>query len=137
MADGQLHKDFQKFIKPCHWQRIESGLTSLGIPDHNYCLQGHEGWVENKWTSSWKVTVRGDQVGWIERRARAGGRVFVAVKQTGLKRHDLWLLKPDAARMLHDKMRLDNLPGSLVLVHSTGGPAAWDWDAVRRSMIMG
>ena len=135
MADGGLHKDFQKHIKPCHWQRIESGLTSQGIPDHNYCLEGHEGWIENKATSSWKVRVRGDQVGWIERRARNKGRVFVAVKQTGLKRNDLWLLRWDAARLLHDGMRLDNLPPSSVLVHSTGGPAEWDWDAVKKELM--
>jgi len=137
MADGGVHKEFQRFIKPAHWQRIESGMTSLGIPDHNYCVNGSEGWIENKWTDSWKVKVRGDQVGWAERRERNGGKVLMAVRQTGKdrggpKRDSLWLLNTGAFRLLHDGMRLDLLPSSLVLVRSEGGPASWDWAEVRK-----
>lgn len=134
MADGELHKFFKAHLKGFHYQRIESGGTALGIPDLNYCGGGAEGWIENKWTSSWKVKVRTEQVGWIEQRARYGGRVFIAVRQTGKDRNDLWLLAPGTARLLYDGMRLDLLPSSTVLVHSTGGPSSWDWAKVKECM---
>jgi hypothetical protein len=131
--DGDLRKIFQRYWREPHWQSIESGGTSAGIPDLNGCVDGREFWVEAKVTSSWKVNnVKPAQVGWIERRTRAGGRVFVAVRQRGAGRDVLWFLAPGATRMLKDGMRLDNLPGSVVLICSPGGPPQWDWESVKK-----
>lgn len=131
MIDGGLSKEFQKNIR-AHWQRIETGGTGLGIPDLNYCVIGKEGWIELKHTTSWKVRVRPDQCAWAERRARAGGRIFMAVRQQGAGRDDLWMLSSDAPRLLLKGMRLDLLPGSLVFYHGVGRP--WDWDRIQEIM---
>jgi Holliday junction resolvase len=137
-SDGGLGQLFQKHLPGADWQRIETGGTGLGIPDLNGCHAGVEVWVENKWTNGWKVKVRPEQVGWLERRARHGGRVFVAVRQTGpMGRDDLWLLHSDAARLLIDGVRLDLLPADLLLGRWSGGPAAWEWKPIHRILFEG
>jgi phytoene dehydrogenase-like protein len=60
-------------------------------------------------------TFRAEQVGWIERRHRVGGRVHVSVRQSGTRRDVIWLLSPLSARPLKDGLRLDRLPLGLVL----------------------
>ena len=71
-------------LRTVDWQSIESGLTGLGIPDLNGCVDGHEFWVECKATSAWAVAIDTEQIMWAERRIRHGGRVFLAVR----RRHD-------------------------------------------------
>jgi Holliday junction resolvase len=134
MSDGELRALYRRHLPFVDWQAIESPTTGGGIPDTNFAHGGVEGWVENKTTSSWKVKFRTEQIGWLERRARAGGRVTIAVRQRGRERDDLWLLLPWAARRLLDRERLDLLPSHLVLLHMTGGPSSWDWMRVLRGM---
>jgi hypothetical protein len=134
--DGGLRKLFQEHLKTPHWQAIETGGTGRGIPDLNGCLAGAEFWIELKCTHGWVVsTVQSEQVGWVERRERAGGRVFAAVRQMGRDRDVLWLLRPGALRALKDKTRLDELPGALLVGRWEGGPAHWDWNEVGRSLV--
>lgn len=129
MADGELHKFFKDHLVGVHWQRIETGSTGRGIPDLNGCLAGCELWIENKKADHWAVEIMPEQVGWIERRARAGGRVFIAVRRA---RTELWLLPPSAARVLATPRKgLRDLSQEQVLGRWAGGPKAWDWRAVR------
>ena len=65
-------------------QRVESGSTSEGIPDVNYCLRGVEGWLELKVGTITKrdphlvtLGLRPAQAFWLARRARAGGRASI------------------------------------------------------------
>jgi Holliday junction resolvase len=77
--DGGLRT---KFHQNCigDWQAIETGIIASGVPDSNFCINGIEGWIEFKQTSANAVGMRPEQVGWILRRCRAGGRVYIAVR---------------------------------------------------------
>lgn len=77
----KLHQSFLKIIRVgwnWHWQRIESNLTSQGIPDINICFGGKEFWIECKVED----TPSPLQYSWIEQRRRAGGIVFVVEKHS-------------------------------------------------------
>lgn len=105
--DGGLGKLFQDNIREAHWQRIESPLTGGGIPDLNGCMNGVEVWIENKKAKHWKVKFEQFQIGWAERRVRAGGNYFLAVRQIlnpkrGTPEDNLWLFKADALRRIEE-----------------------------------
>jgi hypothetical protein len=66
-----------------HFSRVESGATSAGIPDVDYCLNmGHEGHIELKYANLRmckgkimklkKNFIRPTQVKWFRDRAKAG-----------------------------------------------------------------
>lgn len=132
MIDGGLRQIFRHHLPTFDWQSIESGMTGLGIPDSNYCVDGVEGWVEYKLTSTSKVGLRSEQVGWLLRRSRAGGRTFIAIRY----RHS------GGPRRGEPVDRLFIYRGSQakkVLVHGltirplaswAGGPSRWSWDQV-------
>ena len=118
---------FRKHLIGVDWQAIESGTTGLGIPDLNGCVGGVEFWIEMKATTSWRLRISPQQVGWAERRARSGGRVFLAARAIGKARDDLWLYSGRVIRGLVTQ-RLDQVP---CLGHWSCGPAHWDWGQVR------
>jgi len=130
MIDGGLGKLLQEHLRDVHWQRIETGGTGRGTPDINGCWRGIEIWIELKQATHWQVEIQPEQVAWIERRARAGGRVFVMVRQ---KRTILWLLRPTAARCLIRGTRLDMIPDAIY--RGEGGPSAWQWQRLREAMF--
>jgi len=132
-TDAGLPSLIQTHLPEVDWARIETWAVGPGMPDLNGCLLGQEVWVECKSTYGWLVSkVRFAQVAWTERRTRAGGRCLVAVRQRGSRRDALWLLGPGSLRLLREKVRLDQLPGGLVLGTWGGGPKAWAWGEVRR-----
>lgn len=132
--DGGLRALFRANV-PGDWTSIESGSTGGGIPDSNYCLDGVEGWVEYKQTGGWAVTLRPEQVGWIARRVRNGGRVWVAVRQqapAGPRREArdaLWLFGGHLATLakMEGLRGLESRPDVHVWHH-----AGWDWQAIRK-----
>jgi hypothetical protein len=126
--DGGLRKLFSEKIAGVHWQPIETGGTGRGIPDMNGCRDEREIWIEFKKSDHWAVEVRPEQVAWIERRYRHGGRCYVAVRRAD---DELWLLAHGAARWLATPRRsLKDVPEALILGRWTGGLRAWDWEAV-------
>jgi len=135
-TDGDLRAIFARRILDAHWQSIETGGTGRGIPDSNYCLNsGEEGWVEFKKTTGWALSIQAEQIAWIERRARVGGRVFVAVRRktaggprAGKAVDQLWLLGPEAARL---RTVGPVLSAGLVRGCWDGGPARWNWLEIR------
>lgn len=146
-VDDGLRVIFRKHLPQFDWCTVESGTTGRGIPDSNYCARksknGHsdgvEGWIEYKATSAWAVTLRPEQVGWIARRTRYGGRVYIAVRRrhTGGKRlgaavDQLWLFKGVWAA----RAKQDGLRGAWTEMAEVwhGGPTRWDWDAVARTL---
>lgn len=132
MIDDGLRRLFHTNLRSFHWQAIESGLTGGGIPDSNYCIAGIEGWVEHKSTGTNKVPIAPDQVGWHLRRARAGGRTFIAVRhrhaggpRLGPPVDRLYLYQGVKAKELL-LTGLINRP----LDYWSGGPSVWDWEKV-------
>lgn len=131
--DGGLRKIFRARLPQVDWQSVETAMTGGGVPDANYCVDGFEGWIEYKKTSAWAVRVRSDQVGWIERRLRHGGRVLVAVRRQRDDADELWLLWGRAIRSIEERGLRAPYPPNLIGAWP-GGPGRWDWDAVLEAM---
>jgi hypothetical protein len=116
---------------------VETGITEGGIPDMNGCDAGVEFWVENKMTHGWQVDINTDQVGWLRRRSRKGGRCFVAVRrmcEKGPRREradELWLYRGEDAELLRDL----GLRGLFPLGSWVGGPSRWAWGEVERVLM--
>jgi hypothetical protein len=127
-VDAGLRKCIIGHTPQIHWQAIETGSTGRGIPDLNGCFRSFEIWIECKKADHWAVEVQPEQVGWAERRVRAGGTVFCAVRR--LPNDELWLLRHEALRKLREpKTGLRDLSPSLILGRWSGGPRQWAWAA--------
>lgn len=143
--DGGLSKLFQKHLPMVDWQSVETWSTGRGVPDLNYCYNGIEGWIELKFTTAWAVKIEPGQVAWIERRKRAGGRVFLAIRRKsapgprkGSGSDELWLLDHRAARELATPgISLSTLANNPILGFWEKGPASWDWEHVLEILIDG
>ncbi len=145
--DGGLRALFRQHLPAFDWVSIESGSTGGGIPDSNYCHQGAEGWIEFKQTSGHTCPLRAEQVGWILRRVRAGGRVFIALRQRAEAgprrpaRDALWLINGRWAK----EAKQFGVRGewtTVASVHATGclkvadgGPSSWDWRAIADTLV--
>jgi hypothetical protein len=89
MAEKDLSKMLMKKMKPFgHFVRIEN-MTGVGMPDVSYCVEGHEGFIENKWRERWPakpsdvVTLdhfTPQQRIWIRSRCAAKGKVWVLLE---------------------------------------------------------
>lgn len=151
-VDNGLRPLFRKHVpRPCHWQSVETGQIARGVPDSNFCADGVEGWIEMKATRGMSVHMRPEQIGWLLTRARHGGRTFVAVRRhviAGTRRNaadELWLFDGAAAEMLKTggmattaAAPSGSVPysrGRLLRGRWLGGPARWDWPAVRLAML--
>jgi len=131
--DGGLRQLFRAHLPAWHWTSIETGSTGRGIPDMEYCAPGGvTGWLELKHTAGYAVALAPEQVAWLTRRARAGGRAFIAVRRRapagprrGAACDELYLVAGAAAAGLKAQ-------GLGAVAHDTwaGGPAKWDWDAI-------
>ena len=136
MIDGGLRPIFGSHLRHFDWQSIESGMTGLGIPDSNYFVDGIEGWIEYKLSTSNKVKLRPEQVGWLTQRSRFGGRVFIAVRsrhawgpRKGGAVDELFLLfGRDAKEVLIRGLAFPPL------ARWTGGQARWDWPDIERRL---
>ena len=138
--DGDLRKTFRQHLPRVDWQAIETAMTGGGVPDVNYCVDGFEGWIENKRSTGWAVKIRPEQIGWIERRLRHGGHILLAIRRqlpAGPRRgpavDELWLFRGAAIRAIRD--------GGLNASKASdrhgvwdGGPGRWDWGAVLEAM---
>lgn len=140
--DDGLRAIFRDHLLGFDWTSIESGSTGGGIPDSNYCREGKEGWIEYKRTAGWAVTLEPEQVGWISRRVRNGGRVHVAVRRRheggprlGPPVDELWMFHGSGAK----EAKLYGLRGEWCTHHARrwiGGPTSgWDWQAVREFLL--
>lgn len=127
--DGGLRRLLRENLPTVHWCTVESGAIAPGTPDVNGCRHGSEFWIECKQTDGWAVTLRPEQVGWLMRRARAGGRVFVLVRRAS---SELWLLPGARA----DLLKAEGLRGSVApLGVWRGGPARWSWAEVEAQLV--
>lgn len=127
MKDGGLAQLFRKNMPKVHWQRIENTAGS-GVPDINGCFHC-EVWIEFKEARGKTIILRPEQVAWLMRRSRAGGRCFIAVRRK-TKRDDQLLLidGSDAFNLKEAKGRTGEVASMFL---GSGGPSKWDWDLVR------
>jgi hypothetical protein len=124
-----------------HVQAIETGGVGAGVPDLNVCIPGvGEVWIELKHTETRNAGLRPHQVSWISRRARAGGRVWIAVRYQhdgGPRRGDpcdeLWLISGAQVLQLHR----DGLSTELAWLVTQGGPRRWDWGRLTSILVSG
>jgi hypothetical protein len=115
---------FRQNLRQAQWTAIETGATSQGVPDHEYVFPGgHQGWVEFKSTNAWAVRLRPEQIGWLLRRSRLGGRCFVAVVRQG---HELSLI--DGAKA--DVLGASGLKAVVPVLWLPELP--WDWSQIQR-----
>jgi hypothetical protein len=133
-TDGGLAGLFQTHLPNFHFQRIETGGTGLGIPDLNYAGEGREGWIELKKSDAWAVDISPNQIGWAERRQRAGGKVLLAVRRKGrpypalaVDWESLWLFAAHEVRFVAEKGLLAAPP----LLKANGNPAKWPWPEIK------
>lgn len=137
-TDGGLRPLFHDRLRSgIMWQAIETGGTGRGIPDSYFCGQGVGcGWVEMKQTAAWNVGLSPEQVSWAKTNILRGGRVFLAVRRRhegGPRKGDpvdeLWLCSGWwNSHVAREGLRC---PDVTWLGVWGGGPARWDWSAVR------
>lgn len=141
MIDGGLRNLFHKHLKKygVHFQAIETGGTTRGVPDSNGCYNGVEFWVEFKKTSTYRVNLEAEQVAWHLQRSRAKGRVYVAVRRKRSKSKriiacdELWLfLGRDSARLQEGGLNVTSIQPLAIF---TGGPVGWPWPRILEILI--
>ena len=132
MADGRLRQILREFLPEMDWTSVETGGTAGGVPDCNFCFAGSEGWIECKLvTRGWKVSVRPSQVGWISRRCRHGGRVFLLTRRTVGDRDDLHVLD---GRLILDFSNANFSLQKFIMPTYRGGPREWPWQHLRKML---
>ena len=133
-TDGGLSDIFKKALPKVHWQRIETQMTGLGVPDMNGCFNGAEFWIEMKSTGADKVKIDKEQVAWAERRIRVGGKVLLAIRKhcsAGPRRQacdELHLFGGVDTRLVFLNGLKANKNRALGIWK--GGPSRWDWEIV-------
>lgn len=138
-ADGGLRTLFRQKFPDFMWQSIEVGTVGRGVPDSHYLAPGGlSGWVEFKATETYAAGLRPEQVAWLSRYGRLGGRACVAVR----RRHGGGLRRGEPVDELYvfgaaDAVRLDRegLLGPTPLLVCRGGVRRWDWDLVRSALL--
>lgn len=132
MPDSRLRTIFQRRLPDIVWQPIETPIAR-GIPDTNGILAGIEFWIEFKKAYGWRVRISPEQIAWTERRVRAGGRVFIAVRReaTGDSDEQLFLFAGSQVRQLATGSFEHLIP----LGRWWGRPQKWDWAAIRACLM--
>ena len=138
-VDDGLRALLREWIPEFQWTTVENGV-GRGCPDVEYCHRGAQGWIECKAASAWAVKMRPEQVAWLSRRAREGGRCWIAVRRHIDRRSsrvtpcdELWLIEGIAASKLAE-CGLNGLDARWVALRCGGGPSRWAWDAMRREL---
>jgi hypothetical protein len=131
MKDGDLRSLFRGQFKLWHWSSIETAGTASGVPDSEFCTPfGIQGWIEFKQTHINRVRLGPFQVGWIDKRSRYGGNVWIAVRrQPNSQREagidDLWLIHGSQVCALAEG-GLENI--TAMCWHD--GPNNWNWGEI-------
>ncbi len=137
--DGGLRRHFHQRLERVHLQAMELGVMGSGCPDTNGCADGTEFWIEYKHTASEGVVpLEPQQIGWILRRMRAGGRVFVAT----WVEHDGGARRGEAVSRLHmhegwdaPVLRSDGVLAAPPVLVQDGRPQDWDWGEIRDTLV--
>jgi hypothetical protein len=129
--DGGLRRELRTHLPLWQWTHIESPTTAPGCPDTEFCAPGGaQGWIECKRTAAWALSFQPLQPGWIDRRARVGGRVYVATRRLRPDCDELWLhAGADVLLLVRGGLRAAPALGVW-----GGGPAGWAWGEVAAAL---
>lgn len=130
--DGGLRKLIKDHIPEAHWTNVETSAITSGAPDLEGCLNATQIWVECKRTNGWTVEIRPAQRGWIMARTAHGGRVWIAVRQLGKDRDNLWIVPGRHVRTLGDCGLRGFDP---IVFHDSGGPRNWSWEILKHVLF--
>ncbi len=141
MIDGGLRAKLIAGIPRAHWQAVETA-AGQGVPDANGCLGGVEFWVECKRITGGSEFCdhppTPEQVAWLERRERHGGRTFVAIRRyhaggprLGQRADTLYLMRGSWVRTL----LLDGISACRLLGTWEGGAARWRWSEIEKALV--
>lgn len=84
---NQVCEGLSTISSSIHISKIESPLTSAGVPDLDVCVAGNEFKIELKYGSDSKMPkMRPSQVKWFRHRVKAGGFPWVFAK---IIKHDM------------------------------------------------
>lgn len=123
-TDGGLRKIFRSRLPMVHWTSIETGIVERGVPDMHGTWKGSSFWIENKRARGLEISLRPQQIGWLVRNARSGGKAFVAVR----KKDVLWIFHGRDARTLA-RQGLRDIPAAALAGRWV---APWPWTAILR-----
>ena len=133
----KVNEPFKKGIKKVaprvDWQRMEL-WTEAGIPDVNFCLDGHEHWIECKWTPSvtgarFSHPLNAAQCGWILKRVDAGGSAWILARR--VDEFSLWH-GSRAREVLDSGYKAGHTSLVMPMVKRT-----WDWLELIRTLERG
>ena len=140
MPESNLSKVLMKRLKSVgHATRIEN-LATVGMPDVSYCIDGREGFIENKWISAWPrdasriVLLRhytAQQRIWHCDRTSAGGNVWVMLGVGSPLRDVLIFDGGWAASFLGRVSRPELIRGSTLASIGMGFP----WEHIRALLV--
>ena len=90
-------KDFKKWLivnanKDWMFQTIETS-TGSGVPDVYFCIDGYQGWIELKSSTSNHCYARISQWRWFCKLCSRGGFGLLIIKREKLKRVDVYLAR--------------------------------------------
>lgn len=126
--DGGLRSVFKEHLKSWQFTPIETGVIVSGVPDAEYCAPGGiSGWIEFKVSKSNTIGLRPAQVSWIDRRARLGGRAFIAIQ----RKDELFLYSGIGVK----ELKRHGLASKLGLLYH--GVGKWDWEEIRINLTQG
>lgn len=126
-TDGRLRTIFRGKFPDWQWTSVETGAVAPGTPDAEWCAPGGiSGWIEFKQTAGWKVKFQPLQLPWIHRRARLGGRVFIAVR----RKKDFLYIIPGS-----DILTLNDLGLKAFKPIDGEGARNWDWLEVENCLL--
>lgn len=131
--DGGLRALFRAHMPGAQWTTVETGAVSRGVPDAEFCWPGAvQGWVEFKaCRKGWAVRMRPEQIAWLSRRARYGGRCWIAVRRTDNgNRDDLYLYRGALA----SEVAAMGCKLQAYSLMSQDGPSSWDWSIIEETL---
>ncbi len=135
-VDDGLRSIIMKHIKDVHWTPIESSVTISGIADLHGLYNSIDAWVETKRIYGYQIRTKPAQIGWHARRAREGGRCFIACRRRHLYKgtqtdgiDEMYLYSGADLEQLAEVGVRGNVP---CLGHWTGGPTyGWNWREIK------
>lgn len=78
---GEIVDGIHSVVRDAHLSLVESPLSSPGIPDVDFCINGIEGHIELKFSRRQDCPhIRPSQVKWFKARCKAGGNPWLFTK---------------------------------------------------------
>lgn len=154
MIDGGLRRLFHKTI-PAFWTPIETGAVAGGVPDSYFMFPGGiGGFIEYKKTNAFAIKFQPEQISWIDRCVRYGGRVWIIIRQIRkagprtTAQDNLFVVSGEHIKLLRreglrgiitkEELKILESPGQTIIWHNmksqvwSGGPRFWHWEDIEK-----